>query len=457
MCAKYFDSVYQNDKQWTIKKFTAQNSLFSRWLPVKKAVQLLRIYGQCFLTNSAALGNLDINDLESRLFPEFTGNFPIVTRWDGRSVEGFPVLSKSSNNEIKDIIVKNSVENSFWRQVKENMNGRGIVISIGEYGVNEVKRLLKVLRVLQNRLPIQLVHKGDISDYSIGEIINAGRGKLELDFDGQAYSVEYIQDIWFVNVEKCLTENSSDLFKRFSNKWLASLFNSFEEMILMDTDAVPFTSIESLFHSIEYKETGAFFFKDRIIDETVMAMNVRMYKNLLPSAKECSLFNISRLTNYTLQNDFFKSHYKHTMESGVVVMRRRDHLPGLLLSTSAQLWKQTSEPFYGDKELFWLGQAMAGSEQYRFNEDPAGALGILEYNSKHKSDYVCSTQIAHFDKNQTLLWINAGLRKCKLQSWGYDYDRIKAIRTKFKDIEEVKKYYESPIEVDGAVIPIRST
>lgn len=61
------------------------------------------------------------------------------------------------------------------------MKGRGIVISIGEGGVNETKRLIKVLRYLNNTLPTQLVHKGDLSKNSMKELIDVARESMKTD------------------------------------------------------------------------------------------------------------------------------------------------------------------------------------------------------------------------------------------------------------------------------------
>lgn len=143
------------------------------------------------------------------------------------------------------------------------------MISLGENGVGDVKRLLKVLRAIGNKLPIQLVHKGDVPKAAMQDIIKVGRGDFNLEIENQFHSIGNPQDIWFVNAEKTLNSSSSHLFQRFSNKWIASLFNSFEEMILMDCDSVPFVEPELFLEATEYKDTGALFFKDRMIDEYI--------------------------------------------------------------------------------------------------------------------------------------------------------------------------------------------
>lgn len=453
-CTEYFSSLFSENSDWSIRSFTDQSkSLFSQ-RHIIKSVRYLRIYGHCFVRRPSPIDELDIGEIERRLFPAFTQKLPTFYRWNGTSIEEFPVLGTYSSTE-KALGERTASSAAFWYRVKENFNGRGIVISMGMNGVDEVKRLIKVLRVLKNTLPIQIVHKGDISESSIKEVIDAGRGHLNINGKDQPFESQYPQDIWFVNAERSLKSESLNLFNRFSNKWLASLFNSFEEMILMDTDAVPFIEPEKFFDAQEYKETGAYFFKDRPIGEFLKSSDLKFFKKLLPQEKEYSTFDIPHLTGMTFENDFMKSAYKHLMESGIVIMKRSSHLPGLLISATMQLWREVSEPIYGDKELFWLGQSISGNEEYRFNQNTAGAIGTFNKDESSNADYICSTQIAHFSKDLQLLWTNGGLRNCKKGTSQIDFDKNKFLRKKYKSVTDLKNYYESPIEVNGAIMTHR--
>ncbi|MCB6698784.1 alpha-1,3-mannosyltransferase family protein, partial [Erysipelatoclostridium ramosum] len=48
---------------------------------------------------------------------------------------------------------------------------------------------------------------------------------------------------------------------------LALTFSSFETPILMDSDTVPFVSIEKFYELKEFQKTGVQFFKDRVISD----------------------------------------------------------------------------------------------------------------------------------------------------------------------------------------------
>lgn len=95
---------------------------------------------------------------------------------------------------------------------------------------------------------------------------------------------------------------------------------------------------------------------------------------------------------------------------------------------------------------------MSGNENYQFNENSAAAIGILKYD-KNMDVSVCSTQPAHFDHNFRLLWLNGGLKKCKKSSWELDFNKHRKLRKSYNSKEMLKADYQSPIKVNGAVIP----
>lgn len=118
-----------------------------------------------------------------KLFPIFTGDFPTFQRWNGLLIEGFPEQHEDLGSEGTASRMHKASKWSFWRHLKESMKGRGIVISLGENGVGDVKRLLKVLRAIGNKLPIQLVHKGDVPKAAMQDIIKVGRGDFNLEIE----------------------------------------------------------------------------------------------------------------------------------------------------------------------------------------------------------------------------------------------------------------------------------
>ncbi|SCU80599.1 LAFA_0C00188g1_1 [Lachancea sp. 'fantastica'] len=450
-CFEYFRLLASIDSEWDVRRFGDSHTSFFSRRQVVDSVRHMRVFGHCFIENSSPHRDLNIKEIEAKVFPIFTSTIPSFKRWDGVVVEGLPLKDGASNSNKP-----RSSHESLWRHIVNNMNGRGIVMSVGESGVSEAKRLLRVLQTLENDLPIQVVHKGDLTDDSMQELVKVARSPIRVQMHDKSDNMEHLQEIWFVDAKKSIKSEFLHLFERFSNKWIASLFNSFEEMILLDTDTVPFVRPSSLFRTREYKRTGAFFFRDRLIEEYVKRGDLKFFKSLLPSKTETLFFNFEAAEDAIKKNDFFRFGYKHIMESGVVVLRRRDHMPGLLISTALNLWKETNETFYGDKELFWLGQSIAGKSQYDFNKHPAGAVGILAQYGNNKITYTCSTQPGHFDESNKLLWLNGGAKFCKKPFWDFDFSRHKSLRKTYKTAENLRGHYESPIDANGAVIPARS-
>lgn len=443
VCQNYFNTLYNLNEEWSINGFNNDEPSYLSKKHCIDSIRHLRVYGKCYITESNSYN--DIQLVESRLLPLFTRDMPVYLRWNGSSFIDEIYHSESNVNEESKL----NFQKSFWGEIKKNMKGRGIVISIGEGGVSETKRLIKVLKYLNNTLPIQLVHKGDLSINAMKELIDVASKNIE---DGGTEILNGFQDILFVNAERAINSEYIHLFQRFSNKWIASLFTSFEEMILMDSDSVPFVNPSEFFDNIHYGNTGALFFRDRANGETLKSSEASFYSKFFPSEDEINVLGVSGVSTITKENTFFKFNSKHVMESGMVVIKRSTHLVGLLISTVMQFWKETSRPVYGEKELFWLGQSLSGNENYQFNENTAAAIGILKYD-KNKAPSVCSTQPAHFDHNSRLLWLNGGLRKCKIPSWDLDFNKHRRIRNLYNSKELLKANYQSPIEVNGAVIP----
>lgn len=428
-CRAYFEQLATNlDRDSLLENVSVRKP----W--IRTFVGHIRAYGACFLAGNTELEDEMVTGLEQKLFPLFSGKYPVVTKWDG-TVEPSP----------------EKTTNSFWGNRKAAFSGRGIVLSMSDAGFQESKRLLRVLRFLENDLPIQMVHKGDLSKSLMEQLTQVARSDMDLEYAKS--SICPPQEIYFVDASEALLEGVSKYFMRFSNKWIASLFNTFDEMILMDTDVVPFVEPSALFGYETYKQTGAYFFRDRLTKEATWTTPMAFFRSLHPTEDERKAFQLNDYRPIAESTGFFQSKSKHVMESGMVALRRSSHFTGLLISTAMQFWHETSGPFYGDKELFWLGQVYAGQEKFAFNKH--GAAGIGELTETEKTWKVCSAQPAHFDDENKLLWINGGLQKCKKGFHQKDYSSLKALREKFTSAEDLHEYYRSPAHITGAVIPTK--
>ncbi len=482
------------------------------------AVTHLRVFGKCYLNDhgvsSSVLSNwfsekeakkqdeekIDMcYDIEQRLFPWLSRELPVFKRWSGESIIGIPKMSKYVDEIYEDVDLPYSVKNGeevsddqttdkdtgtkvdkfnarllskryarsncFLNTWRSMLNGKGIVLSAADKYESDLVGLLRVLRALNNKLPIQIVHKGDLSEKVQDNLVKVARAD---DVQVPKYLYDQIKDftpqnfpkqeIWFVNAKRCIRNEYRGNFNMYANKLIAYLFNSFDDILLMDTDSIPLVKPIELFKSGPYQRTQTIFFKDRFNVEKVSKHDSEYFKRLMPSKIDESLFTIPKTTNHTLENRYIKNQFRHVMEAGMVGIKRSTHFIGILTSIQLNFWTATNSRIWGDKELFWLGQSISGNENYEFNKYDVVAVGELTPMEDRPRNTIahelCSTHPGHLsgDDDFTLLWINSGMRYCKVDTWEGDMDQER-IKKKFKSVKEVETYYKNPVKINAALIP----
>jgi alpha 1,3-mannosyltransferase len=470
------------------------------------AVTHLRVYGQCYLrdhgsrvisnflggsqkaTDSISDGSFDLcYDVEQRLFPWLSRELPTFKRWDGSIIKGIPKMSKYvSEYDDEDIpftpknvfddtegvglsrLGKRSSRNEcFMNQWRSSLNGKGIVLSVADKYEHDITGLLRVLRALNNKLPIQLVHKGDLSEQVQERIVKVARSEEAevplFSYDRVQNDVPHNfpkQEVWFVNAKRCIRKEYNGNFNGYANKLIAYLFNSFDDTILMDTDSVPLVKPSYFFKMGPYQRTKTIFFKDRFNAEKVSKHDSQFFVKLMPNSIDTAMFEIPKATNFTLEhNRYIKGQYRHLMEAGVVGIKRSTHFIGILTSVQMNFWSATNSRIWGDKELFWLGQSISGNENYEFNKYDVVAVGELTPMEDRPRNTIahelCSTHPGHLsgDDDYTLLWINSGMRFCKVDdSWDGDMDQPRN-KKYFKDSGELQAFYKQPVKISAALIP----
>lgn len=408
-CTSYFQTLDQ------ISRTNPSTSRFISFRKINNHIEHLRIYLRCFVENDIPNPRKAIHS--RLLLPMFS--------------ERLPFTSNDHDWEAMD-----SLESSFWNKYTKLAEGRGIVVSLHESGSSYAERLLNVLKELRNELPIQFVHEKPISKGAKNRILEAAA----------VTSINQLaQSIEFIDTSVVLCPSYVSAFKGYNNKWFAALFTTFEHMILMDLDVVPFIKPSEMFELKGYLETGAYFFRDRELLETIPERQFDFLMNLVPK-DEVFKFNVDQKM---LDNNFFRFKSKHVMESGVVLMHRPTHISGLLISVSLQYWRKSGRIMYGDKDLFWLGQLVSGNLDFCFNENSAAALGVSDDQKT-----VCSSQLGHFSKDDNLLWINGGLFYCKRFSWLIDYLKCPFMRHKYgNSLKLMKSAYAKLISMEESVLP----
>ena len=260
---------------------------------------------------------------------------------------------------------------------------KGIVISLGKKDFQYACHLISGIRhVLGSTLPIQIAYAGD--------------DDLPLEYREKLMSLG--NDIETMDLLRLIDDTTMDLAHgTFAIKPMAMLLSSFEQVMIVDADAIFLQPPEVLFKSKRYQDTGTYFFHDRLMYPNGFPERHAWYNSHLrfnqPSA---SLLN---LTSY-------KEGYSDEQESGVVLLDkgRTPVLLGLLhicwqnsaAGREHMIWTE------GDKETFWLGLEMC-QVPYYFAKHYAIGLGPINDGN------VCGNAIAHLDEKDRLLWFNGAL------------------------------------------------
>lgn len=446
-------------------------------------ITTFRIYGKCFLGEQLnSDGNLQLmyDQLTKKLFPFLTGKLPIFKQTGEPAQEGgsvthdWPVVDTQGNIEyVSDLNGQNIIDFIFRKS-----KGRGIVISATTRHARDLIRLIKLLRALNNKLPIQIMYKGDITRKNIELIEIAATADVESILDPELTSEHQLfmpdlellkqykefgsefpkQQLEFVNIVGCINRSYKYSFPGYSNKILAMLFSTFEEIILLDADTVPLVNPEEFFISEEYQKSGTYFFQDRSLRDTNDFIETNFFATLFPTNEHSidAFFGIPRTTEKTLNNKYMTG-WRHYQEAGVVAFNKRQHFMGLLMMCPLSLWTEPCQSsIWGDKELYWIGLSAAGDENYEFNPVQAASVGEKTTHSDRKfypnskSNEVCSTHPGHVNRDGKLLWINSGFGYCKKN--GYYRDRTKYPYTAF-ETSELVNLFNNPLRIKAALVP----
>lgn len=433
-------------------------------------------------------------DIEKRVYPWLAMTNPLFQHYKGPLLNSVPVMAdylprdspalvptnKKAHNGRGSKAVKSPLTNNkacFLNGFKNKLNGKGIVLSIKDDHAEDTVNLINLLRALGNRYPIQIVYYKPISVNTKKKIVNAARLQfLTLPQSYQAVQRQVgdlfvpadrglpKQEVWFVNVHNVVLEEYKPKFEKFANKFLATMFNSFEEFILLDADTVLLQPPEFFFNIKGYKQKGAYFYRDRTAPQFRPPADATFFKKMTPSVIDTAMFDIPIITKHTMDLEFFQG-MDHFMESGLVVIDRARHFNSVLMMIQMNFAEPVTSRVYGDKEIFFLAFATNGDEGYEFNKYLAAAIGEetpLEYRLTEKGDFkksreICSPHPGHIsgDDGRTLVWLNSGFKFCG-QSEKIDYQKELDQKGRFKQITSVpglENLYRSPLHIKAAIIP----
>ncbi|CCH41641.1 putative alpha-1,3-mannosyltransferase [Wickerhamomyces ciferrii] len=435
----------QQIKSWTQDHKDHRNSYLEIESNLINQTIDTRTFGNCFLRPEHIIKDDHCKFVQEKLFPWLTFKSPKLTRYDGVETE----YSISGG--------------CFLQQIFKQQKGEGIVISAKNSHYQQLVSLFTTLRILNNTLPIQIVHRDDITKSRRSQLIRLARLDLKTLVEEQNSTIiepltlqnEYNQtelkysdypklDVSFLNIQPTISKSHSKDFKMYSNKLLATLFTTFQKAIFMDADIILFKSPQDLLKIPEFQEKGAFFFRDRELINRSSDQDKIFWEKLMPTKYESSNFGTPSATSQTLDNRYFHG-FTHLVEAGVVLMDRSTHFPGLLHALQLVLWNTATKRVWGDKELFWLSQAISGTENFAFNKHGAGAIGEIIVNGTQEK--ICSNQPVHV-YNDTILWINSGFKFCKNGGAGRDLKHYPGYT-----LDTLMERYRGGINVSAVIVP----
>ena len=307
----------------------------------------------------------------------------LLAKIDRAVVASFPFIRNSSSS---------SSEAGFQALRNSYIPGsRGIVISLGKKDFRYACHLIGNIRtVLKSDLPIMVAFAGD--------------NDLPVPYREKLASLG--ENIETFDLLKNVDDATLDLAHgTFGTKPLAMLVSQFEQVILLDADAVFVQKPEILFEDSGYQVTGTYFFHDRLLNKGNFKERHDWWQKEMQYNKPSATL---------LKSLVYTEKYSAEQDSGVVVIDK-SRTP-VLLALLHVCWQNSSAgrkfmqgKVFGDKETYWFGFELSGVP-YHFEKHYGNGLGPVTSSSR-----ICGNAIAHTDEEDRLLWFNGGLLANKYQ------------------------------------------
>ncbi|GAB7352535.1 hypothetical protein MBLNU459_g2927t1 [Dothideomycetes sp. NU459] len=234
--------------------------------------------------------------------------------------------------------------------------GRGIVLSGANHQAPYMLTAIAVYRKMGCNLPIEVMYLGE------DDLSEEYREQMEA-FPG----------VTTRNLKQ-MVGNMGWNIEGFASKAFSILMSSFREVLFIDADVLFFRNPELLFQEEGYRDTGALFFRDRVV---YPAFKKKFLRQILPKP----------ISHTAKQSRYWNGESSEMQESGVLVIDKWRHFVTMLLVARMNGPDRSDGPngekgvysfFYGDKETFWLGFELAGDTDYHFYQGDNGALGVVK-------------------------------------------------------------------------------
>jgi len=271
----------------------------------------------------------------------------------------------------------------------KSSQGKGIVMCVGNHHFNFARSAIDTLRfVIKTELPIEIFYYGE-SDLS--------KEKRKI--------LSQFSDVVLTDISGFFDNNIINL-GGWAIKPFSILASRFEEVILMDADAVYLRDPAILFEDEGYLEKGTVFFRDRTL-----------FPGSHPGSKWLKSWMFDPLPE-TKELRYWKEETSHEMESSTVVINKTKTILGLLSVCKLNEQKIRDDVVYqfvhGDKETFWIGFDMARQPYYQIPLPMAfvGELNVGEAGDDPNARQLCG-HVGHLSKDGKVLFWNDHIVKDK--------------------------------------------
>ncbi|QRG39260.1 hypothetical protein FDK38_003691 [Candidozyma auris] len=414
----------------------------------------------------------DCADLETRMYPWLSFQSPVYERYSGQVSKTPPNMEsyiniaeqpakQSSREPIRSKLTGNR---PCWLSTyKNSLNGRGIVIPYDGKSMDNAVALIRLLRALNNKLPIQVVSYGKLDEQqkqTFSDVARAPIHELPESYKKIKDAENFVnqddglppQELWFVDASAALVHETTERWDDFPLSILAAFVTSFQEMLLLDPSAVPLKNPEYFFNLDGYKQHGAYFYRAKPWSK-IKEKNIDFFNIMAPSIIDKVVFDIPILTQQTLDLPFWHG-LKEMQDSGVVVINKHRHFATLVTLMQAGAYWPVSYRGNIQQEL-WLSFALAGDEDFTFNKHCPAALGDT-FPDEEKSPQLCSVHAGHFDPDtsNSLAWMTNGFPNCPIQNPDVSDDFGSAFSWHtFETPENMVDFYKSKFQPKAAIIP----
>jgi hypothetical protein len=274
-------------------------------------------------------------------------------------------------------------------EILESCRGKGIVICVGDKHFNFARSAIDTLRyVIKTKLPIEIFYNGN----------------HDLQEDKQEILSQF-ENVYLTDISDYFDNKIINL-GGWAIKPFSILASRFEEVILMDADAIYIRDPVELFEDEGYLEKGTVFFRDR---------------TLFPGSHKGSRWLKSWMIDplpETKESRYWNEKTAHEMESSTVVINKTKTILGLLAVCKLNEQKIRDNVVYkhvhGDKETFWIGFDMA-RQPYNMLPGPSvfiGELSVGEAGNNLDEKQICG-HVGHTTRDGKILYWNDHIVKNK--------------------------------------------